>query len=114
MPVLRLRLQRALEPWQRLRHGEIVENLVAAQDRMGMVVCARCGRILEREFMQLLLRSWAYACAYPWSTHRTQALIGWPRWYNRRRSPRLAGRSPARQPCLTPLWSVQQSKRTRG
>ena len=62
-PVLRLMLQRALEPWQRLRHGAIVEHLVEAQasqrsmgmgsDRGGhMVVCA-CGRVLEREFMQL-------------------------------------------------------------
>ena len=35
--------------------------------------------------IQILLRSWAYACAYPSSAHRTRALIGWLRWYNRRR-----------------------------
>ena len=36
-------------------------------------------------FIQILLRSWAYAFAYPTSTHRTRALAGWLRWYNRRR-----------------------------
>ena len=36
-------------------------------------------------FIQLLLRSWAYAFAYPSSARRTRALIGWLRWYNRRR-----------------------------
>lgn len=36
-------------------------------------------------FIQTLLRSWAYAFAYPSSAHRTRALGGWLRWYNRRR-----------------------------
>jgi len=36
-------------------------------------------------FIQLLLRRWAYAFAYPSSAHRTRALAGWLRWYNRRR-----------------------------
>jgi len=36
-------------------------------------------------FIQLLLRRWAYAFAYPTSAHRTRALSGWLRWYNRRR-----------------------------
>ncbi len=36
-------------------------------------------------FIQTLLRSWAYGFAYPTSTHRTRALFGWLRWYNRRR-----------------------------
>jgi transposase InsO family protein len=31
------------------------------------------------------LREWAYRYAYPTSTHRTRALPGWVRWYNRRR-----------------------------
>ena len=35
--------------------------------------------------IQTLLRSWAYAFAYPTSAHRTRALSGWLRWYNRRR-----------------------------
>ena len=46
-------MQRELEPWQRLRHAEIVELLVEAQSSMGLVICAGCGRVLEREFMQL-------------------------------------------------------------
>ena len=36
-------------------------------------------------FIQILLRSWAYAFPYPSSAHRTRALAGWLRWYNRRR-----------------------------
>ena len=36
-------------------------------------------------FIQMLLRSWAYAFAYPASARRTRALAGWLRWYNRRR-----------------------------
>ena len=36
-------------------------------------------------FIQILLQRWAYAFAYPSSAHRTRALIGWLRWYNRRR-----------------------------
>ena len=36
-------------------------------------------------FIQMLLRSWAYAFAYPSSAHRARALAGWLRWYNRGR-----------------------------
>jgi transposase InsO family protein len=36
-------------------------------------------------FIQMLLRKWAYAFAYPTSAHRARALAGWLRWYNRRR-----------------------------
>jgi transposase InsO family protein len=36
-------------------------------------------------FIQTLLRQWAYRYAYPTSAHRTRALAGWLRWYNRRR-----------------------------
>ena len=35
-------------------------------------------------FIQVLLRSWAYAFAYPSSAHRSRVLSGWLRWYNRR------------------------------
>ena len=46
-------------------------------------------------FIQTLLRSWAYGCAYPSSAHRARALPGWLRWYNRRRlHGSLAGRPP--------------------
>jgi transposase InsO family protein len=36
-------------------------------------------------FIQTLLRQWAYRYVYPTSAHRTRALSGWLRWYNRRR-----------------------------
>ncbi len=46
-------------------------------------------------FIQTLLRSWAYAFAYPSSAHRARALAGWVRWYNRRRPHgSLGGRPP--------------------
>ena len=46
-------------------------------------------------FIQILLRTWAYAFAYPTSAHRTRALIGWLRWYNRRRMARWAVSRPS-------------------
>ena len=46
-------------------------------------------------FIQILLNTWAYAFAYPSSAHRTRALGGWLRWYNRRRPHgSLDGRPP--------------------
>ncbi len=36
-------------------------------------------------FIQILLRRWAYAFAYPSSVHCPRALGGWLRWYHRRR-----------------------------
>jgi len=36
-------------------------------------------------FIQTMLRQWAYRYVYPTSAHRTRALTGWLRWYNRRR-----------------------------
>jgi transposase InsO family protein len=36
-------------------------------------------------FIGTALREWAYRYPYPTSTHRTRALAGWVRWYNRRR-----------------------------
>ena len=36
-------------------------------------------------FIQILLRTWANACAYPTSGHCTRALLSCLRWYNRRR-----------------------------
>jgi transposase InsO family protein len=42
-----------------------------------------------------MLREWAYRYAYPTSAHRTRALSGWVRWYNRRRPhSSLGGRPP--------------------
>lgn len=46
-------------------------------------------------FVQTALREWAYRYAYPTSAHRTRALSGWVRWYNRRRPHgSLAGQPP--------------------
>ncbi len=36
-------------------------------------------------FIKTMLREWAYRYAYPSSHHRTRALAGWTRWYNRHR-----------------------------
>lgn len=53
-PSLQLRTKRAPEPWQRLTHRQMRHVLAQAQ-RSGEdgVICAGCGRVLEREFMQL-------------------------------------------------------------
>ena len=58
-PILRLKLQRPMEPWQQLTHAEIMVHLLDAQKVAGtlietnQIVCAGCGRVLEREFMEL-------------------------------------------------------------
>lgn len=54
-PVLRLKLQRPKEKWQTLSHSQIVMHLTQAQSltQDDQVVCAGCGRQLEREFMEL-------------------------------------------------------------
>jgi len=45
--------------------------------------------------IKTLLREWAYRFAYPTSTHRSRALAGFLRWYNRRRPhSSLGGRPP--------------------
>ncbi len=52
-PVLRIRLHRPMEPWQRLTHKQMSNVLVYCQSNGEGVVCAGCGRVLEKEFMQL-------------------------------------------------------------
>lgn len=52
-PVLRLKIQRPVLPWEEIRHKGMMNILTAAQSNMFGVVCAGCGRVLEREFMQL-------------------------------------------------------------
>ena len=52
-PTLELRIQRPVEPWQRLTHKQMVRVLAFAQQSNGGVICAGCGRVLEVEFMQL-------------------------------------------------------------
>ena len=45
-------------------------------------------------FIGTCLREWAYRYAYPTSHHRTRALPGWVRWYNRRRPHSSLGDQP--------------------
>jgi transposase InsO family protein len=45
-------------------------------------------------FIGTALREWAYRYAYPTSAHRTRALAGWVRWYNRRRPHSSLGDRP--------------------
>ena len=52
-PSLKLRTKRPLEDWQKLSHRQIVSVLEVAQRSNGNVICAGCGRELEREFMEL-------------------------------------------------------------
>ena len=52
-PSLSLRIQRPVEPWEKIPHRGMSNVLVAAQGTNGGVICAGCGRVLEREFMQL-------------------------------------------------------------
>ena len=55
-------------------------------------------------FIGTCLREWAYRYAYPTSTHRTRALSGWVRWYNRRRPHSSLGNRPPDQPCRAGPW----------
>ena len=52
-PTLKLRIQRPVEPWQKLTHKQMVRVLALAQKSSDGVICAGCGRVLEVEFMQL-------------------------------------------------------------
>ena len=52
-PTLRLRIRRPVAPWQKISHSGMTNVLAAAQGSGGGVICAGCGRVLEREFMQL-------------------------------------------------------------
>lgn len=45
-------------------------------------------------FIGTALREWTYRYAYPTSAHRTRALAGWVRWYNRRRPHSSLGNRP--------------------
>ena len=52
-PTLKLKIQRPVEPWQRLTHRQMLRVLASAQQSSDGVICAGCGRVLEVEFMQL-------------------------------------------------------------
>lgn len=48
--------------------------------------------------IKTMLGEWAYCYSYPTSAHRTRALAGWVRWYNRRRPhASLGGKPPVRR-----------------
>jgi transposase InsO family protein/transposase-like protein len=44
--------------------------------------------------IKTMLREWAYRHTYPSSHHRTRALAGWTRWYNKRRPHGSLGGKP--------------------
>ncbi len=52
-PDLQPNIQRSLPKWRRLSHSQIRGYLEEAQAHEGGVICGGCGRVLEREFMQL-------------------------------------------------------------
>ena len=52
-PSLKLKTPRATEPWEMLTHRQMSRVLEYAQRSNGNVICAGCGRELEREFMEL-------------------------------------------------------------
>ena len=52
-PNFKLKIQRPIEPWEKMSHREITNVLINAQSTSGGVICAGCGRILEKEFMEL-------------------------------------------------------------
>ena len=52
-PDLKLKSQRVGEPWEKLKHTQMVSVLAHAQGSSNGVICAGCGRVLEVEFMQL-------------------------------------------------------------
>ena len=99
--------------WFSSEHGIRIERVLsdnahAYRSHAWRRVCARLG--VERRytrpytprtngkaesFIGTALREWAYRYAYPTSAHRTRALSGWVRWYNRRRPhSSLGGRPP--------------------
>ena len=52
-PNLKLKTPRAKAAWEKLTHRQMVNILRHAQSSNGNVICAGCGRVLEREFMEL-------------------------------------------------------------
>jgi transposase InsO family protein len=76
----------------------MTDNAWAYRSHPWRIVCAR-HRVRRRytrpytprtngkaeALIKTMLREWAYRYPYPSSHHRTRALAGWIRWYNRRR-----------------------------
>ena len=104
-------LERAVA-WFAQRHGIAIERVLtdnghAYRSHAWRDLCAALG--IERRrtrpytprtngkaesFIGTALREWAYRYAYPTSHHRTRALLGWVRWYNRRRPHSSLGDRP--------------------
>ena len=53
VPYLRLKVQRAPEPWERLSRARIFEYLAEAQAGNGGVICGGCGVVLASRYMEL-------------------------------------------------------------
>ena len=52
-PSLKWKIQRPQEPWEKMTHRDMFNVLVKAQSNRDGVICAGCGRVLEKEFMEL-------------------------------------------------------------
>ena len=54
-PNLKLKIKRSVEPWEKMSHKQMSNVLANAQKGGdgGLVICAGCGRALEKEFMEL-------------------------------------------------------------
>ena len=52
-PSFRLKIQRPIEAWEKIAHRGMVHILMQAQGTEGGVICGGCGRVLEKEFMEL-------------------------------------------------------------
>ena len=103
-------LRRALA-WYREQgvavEGVMTDNAGAHRSRAWRAFCAERGvrHLGTRPYtprtngkaealIKTLLREWAYRFAYPLSHHRTRAVGGWLRWYNRRRPHSSLGGKP--------------------
>ena len=52
-PTLKLRIQRPAQAWEKISHKGMVNVLAQAQRTIDGIICGGCGRVLEREFMEL-------------------------------------------------------------
>ena len=52
-PTLKLRIQRPAQAWEKISHKGMVNILAQAQRTIDGIICGGCGRVLEREFMEL-------------------------------------------------------------
>jgi transposase InsO family protein len=98
--------------WFAAEHGIQIERVLsdnghAYRSRAWAATCAGLGIAHRRTrpytprtngkaeaLIGTLLREWAWRYAYPSSVHRTRALSGWVRWYNRRRPHSSLGDRP--------------------